>query len=108
MTSESEVVLGLCCFCAQPVDAWLVEPCRVTVETQAGNWQVWYCHARCFKSRLASLPDAPDIHARAVAKLDLALTCQDAGWTPSLDKARGGPRYLSTSSVVTLKRRVFR
>jgi hypothetical protein len=33
----------------------------MTVEPaeKEGKWQVWFCHAACFKDRLATLPDMP-------------------------------------------------
>jgi hypothetical protein len=27
---------------------------RITVETSKGKWQGWFCHAACFKSRIAA------------------------------------------------------
>ena len=29
---------------------------RVTVETAAGRWQVWFSHAECFRNRLVADP----------------------------------------------------
>jgi hypothetical protein len=48
---------GPCCFCSEAIKPTAAEPCRVTVETQGGKWQVWFCHADCFKSRLTTLRD---------------------------------------------------
>jgi len=56
MTSH-ELTWGPCCFCAREISQSAVDPCRVTVETAAGKWQVWFCHAECFKQRLSSQPD---------------------------------------------------
>lgn len=60
MNSEPLVQMGPCCFCAEPIQPADVDPCRVTVETRTGKWQVWFCHGDCFRSRLASLPNYPD------------------------------------------------
>ncbi len=43
---------GPCPFCGKLIDESEIDPCRVTVETKSGKWQVWYCHAECFKSRI--------------------------------------------------------
>ena len=45
---------GPCCFCGAMIDGSDVDPCRVTVETAAERWQVWFCHAVCFKERITS------------------------------------------------------
>jgi hypothetical protein len=59
---EVKVEWGPCCFCAQTVENSAVDPCRITVETVDGKWQVWRCHAACFKSRLTDgPPEAPGI-----------------------------------------------
>lgn len=47
---------GPCCFCGKDVQPTAEDPCRVTVETASAKWQVWFCHAACFKERIA--PDA--------------------------------------------------
>ena len=47
---------GPCVFCGQMIDESQVDPCSVTVETHNGLFQVWYCHARCFKERVAENP----------------------------------------------------
>jgi hypothetical protein len=60
LRQRREVVsFGPCCFCGQPIDRLGADPCRVSVTTAAELWQVWYCHAACFRSRLANLPGAP-------------------------------------------------
>jgi hypothetical protein len=59
--TDVEVTFGPCCFCAQPISKSTVDPCRVTVSTQGEKWQVWHCHAACFKERLKSPPEAPDL-----------------------------------------------
>ena len=61
MNNEPQISFGPCCFCAKPITPSPTDPCSITVETQAQLWQVWQCHALCFKSRLASIPDAPDL-----------------------------------------------
>lgn len=53
MTAEPKVGWGPCCFCGQPIADSEHNPCRVTVETRKEKWQVWFCHAECFRSRLA-------------------------------------------------------
>jgi len=50
---------GPCCFCGLRIATTRIDPCRVTVETEEGKWQLWYCHAACFKERLAALPEHP-------------------------------------------------
>lgn len=55
--SEVKVAWGPCCFCGLPIEPTSVEPCRLTVQTQSGGWQVWFCHAECFRSRITKLPD---------------------------------------------------
>ena len=56
-----EIRFGPCCFCGKDIEAKDPDPCRVTVATGAGKWQVWSCHAACFRSRLAELPEAPGL-----------------------------------------------
>ena len=51
--AESSVVPGPCCFCGEDIQPSAVDPCRVSVETAAGKWQVWCCHSACFKGVLA-------------------------------------------------------
>jgi hypothetical protein len=52
-----EVSWGPCCFCAQEIEPTDVDPCSVRVETVRGRWQVWFCHAECFRERITT--DAP-------------------------------------------------
>ena len=52
-----EVKWGPCCFCAQEIAQTSTDPCRVTVETAGGKWQVWFCHAECFKKQLSGHPE---------------------------------------------------
>lgn len=51
-TSKTDVNWGPCCFCGKEIDENKIDPCRVTVETAAGKWQVWFCHGVCFKTRI--------------------------------------------------------
>lgn len=53
------VVWGPCCFCGKPIEETDTDPCEVCVTTSAGGkkWQVWYCHGKCFRERLAILPE---------------------------------------------------
>jgi len=57
-----EVKWGPCCFCGQPIADGESDPCRVTVETAKSKWQVWFCHAACFKSRVAPDLDLEPAH----------------------------------------------
>lgn len=43
---------GPCLFCGQLIDEVGVDPCSVTVETSTGAWQVWSCHAECFRAKI--------------------------------------------------------
>jgi hypothetical protein len=55
------VKFGPCCFCGKDIEAHKTDPCRVTVETANGKWQVWSCHGDCFRTRLIDLPDHPGL-----------------------------------------------
>jgi hypothetical protein len=33
----------------------------VEVSTAGGKWQMWFCHAACFKQRIVNPPDAPGL-----------------------------------------------
>jgi hypothetical protein len=55
--SELETVLGPCCFCGKQIEPTNIDPCRVQVTTDTGKWQVWYCHASCFKERIVHLSE---------------------------------------------------
>jgi len=56
--SEIQVKFGgPCCFCGKEIPEDKIDPCSVTVETKEGQWQVWYCHSKCFKDRITK--DAP-------------------------------------------------
>ena len=57
MPSDTKVEWGPCCFCGLPITNTNIDPCRLTVETTAGLWQVWFCHSSCFKNRLLKRPD---------------------------------------------------
>ncbi len=60
MTGVS-IQFGPCCFCGRDIEKSSVDPCSVSVETSGGKWQVWKCHALCFRERLAELPEAPGL-----------------------------------------------
>ena len=47
---------GPCCFCGKAIERNAVDPCVVSVETEDGLTQAWFCHAGCFKTRLAQDP----------------------------------------------------
>jgi hypothetical protein len=55
------IQFGPCCFCGRDIEKTSVDPCGVTVETSGGKWQVWKCHASCFRQKLAELPEAPGL-----------------------------------------------
>jgi hypothetical protein len=57
MSKEIPVAFGPCCFCNEQIAESESDPCNVTVETAHGGWQVWFCHAECFKERLAKRED---------------------------------------------------
>jgi galactitol-specific phosphotransferase system IIB component len=63
--NEVNVEWGPCCFCGAGIATSTTDPCRLTVETASGKWQVWFCHGQCFKDRLAQLPDNLDFFAPA-------------------------------------------
>jgi hypothetical protein len=67
LMSEREISLGPCCFCAATIHATEVDPCQVTVETAKGQWQVWFCHAACFKAKLNDPPDWPGVFEPAAS-----------------------------------------
>jgi hypothetical protein len=45
---------GPCCFCGQAIERTAVDPCVVSVETEEGMTEAWFCHGRCFKERMAT------------------------------------------------------
>ena len=47
-----KVAWGPCVFCGQVIAESGPDPCRITVETSEELWQIWFCHAECFKSRI--------------------------------------------------------
>jgi hypothetical protein len=52
-----KVDFGPCCFCNREIEHTGADPCTVTVETGDGRWQVWRCHASCFRERVFSRED---------------------------------------------------
>ena len=54
---DREINWGPCCFCGLQIAATNTDPCRVTVETASKKWQLWFCHAACFKQRLTDSPE---------------------------------------------------
>ena len=58
---KTKVEWGPCCFCAKDIGNSTVDPCRVTVQTVSGKWQVWSCHAACFKEKLTDPPEYPGL-----------------------------------------------
>ncbi|MFZ1702000.1 MAG: hypothetical protein WBO10_14015 [Pyrinomonadaceae bacterium] len=57
---DPTIVLGPCCFCGKDILESPIDPCTISVETAGEKWQVWFCHAACFKSRLISNAE-PDL-----------------------------------------------
>ncbi len=49
--------MGACCFCCVLIVATNIDPCRLTVATVEGNWQVWFRHSSCFRERLSDRPE---------------------------------------------------
>ena len=47
---------GPCVFCGELIADSAVDPCKLTVETSSGLWQVWFCHGSCFRERIAENP----------------------------------------------------
>jgi len=54
---QTQVIFGPCCFCNGQIERSDADPCRVAVETREGKWQVWYCHADCFRERVFARED---------------------------------------------------
>ncbi len=57
--NEQQVEWGACCLCGRGIEPTSPDPLRLTAETADGNWQAWFAHAACFKSKLVDPPDAP-------------------------------------------------
>jgi hypothetical protein len=55
--NTKQIDWGPCCFCGFEIFADAIDPCRLTVSTAAEKWQVWFCHAGCFKQRLFDSPE---------------------------------------------------
>ncbi len=51
-SNSSEDIFGPCCFCGKDIALTNTDPCRITVETSSEKWQVWFCHAECFKTKI--------------------------------------------------------
>jgi hypothetical protein len=62
---KGKVPIGPCCFCGEHIVPNSMDPCRLTVETSASRWQIWYCHDRCFHERLALRVDVARNGAQA-------------------------------------------
>ncbi len=54
MSEDKLIEMGPCCFCGNQIEKTDIDPCSVTVETLNENWQVWYCHAECFKNQITT------------------------------------------------------
>ena len=48
-----KVTFGPCCFCGVSIEETGADPCRIIVEPATGGFQVWRCHAACFKGRIS-------------------------------------------------------
>ncbi|MCL4268047.1 MAG: hypothetical protein KJZ72_00810 [Anaerolineales bacterium] len=55
-SKNTEVCFGLCCFCGEDIISTNIDPCRVTVETVSEKFQIWFCHAECFKNKIFKHP----------------------------------------------------
>jgi hypothetical protein len=55
-SDKIEVQFGPCCFCGKNIATTEIDPCRITVEAANDAWQVWCCHAQCFKQRIFDHP----------------------------------------------------
>ena len=53
-TSEVKIGWGPCCFCGGEIVASEVDPCSIRVETATRKWQMWFCHAECFKKEIVT------------------------------------------------------
>jgi hypothetical protein len=53
-SGEAKASWGPCCFCGTDIESSDIDPCRVSIETASGKWQVWFCHSSCFKDRIAA------------------------------------------------------
>lgn len=49
---DLKVTFGPCCFCGVSIAETKLDPCRIAVEPANGGFQVWFCHAACFKERI--------------------------------------------------------
>jgi hypothetical protein len=47
---------GPCPFCGEFIAETEVDPCSLTVTTLKEQWQVWRCHAECFKKQIVENP----------------------------------------------------
>jgi hypothetical protein len=56
---------GQCCFCGNVINAEGPDPLEVNVTTATGKWQVWWCHAACFKAQITDPPGAEGYFAPA-------------------------------------------
>ena len=54
--AKLKIAWGPCCFCGQQIKSGEIDPCRLTIATTRERWQVWFCHAECFRSRLTDDP----------------------------------------------------
>jgi hypothetical protein len=52
-----KVEWGPCCFCGREISQSQTDPCSITVSTVGEKWQIWYCHAGCFRSLLSDDPE---------------------------------------------------
>ena len=61
---NAKIIWGPCCFCGHPIEPTEIDPCSVQVATAQQKWQVWYCHAKCFKDRIVTdvKPDLSPAH----------------------------------------------
>jgi hypothetical protein len=55
-SGEAEMKNGVCCFCAKVVDESGLDPCTLSIATNAEGSQSWPYHAACYLERLGNLP----------------------------------------------------
>ena len=57
MSTETKVSFnGPCPFWGELIEETELDPCSITVTTRKDLWQLWHCHAECFKQRIVENP----------------------------------------------------
>jgi hypothetical protein len=52
----------VCCFCGTDVEADGKDLCQLTVTTENGKCQMWFCHAACFREKIHKDPMLEPYH----------------------------------------------